>query len=113
MIVKLTPEEQVEFAKLRASMEKTAQPKPRKLEVIGWDGALYIRDLMLEEVEAQQADMEDKNDKRAMARAAARKICNMNGKQLYDPADDADVKLLATQPWRLIRLVLADEPVKT
>jgi hypothetical protein len=39
-------------------------------------------------------------------------ICDADGKRLFDPESEADVTLLAKQPWKLLRLALADPDEK-
>lgn len=91
-------------------MQATASAKPIPVEVPGW-GTVYVRQITVEEVEEQTADTEGDKDKRKFARAAARVMCDEYGKLLLDPKDPAQIALLATQPWSLLRRVLeASQP---
>jgi hypothetical protein len=93
---------------LRKAMAETAKQKPRAVKVKPW-GTVYIRDVTVAEVDAQTEDTADAKDKRRLARGAARVICDPDGKRIYDPDNDTDVALLASQPWPLLRKVLQDE----
>lgn len=87
---------------LRARMRETAQQRPHKLDVKGW-GEVYIRSITLAEIEAQEEDKSDPKDKFRIARSLTRVIVDPEGAAVYDPEDDEDVKLIASQPWPLIR----------
>lgn len=91
---------------LIAAMRATASPKPIAVPVKGW-GTLYVRPPTVEEVEAatQQKAPED-GKKRSFARGAARVICDEKGKLVFDPANVADVDLLASQPWSMLQKVI-------
>lgn len=90
---------------LIAAMQATASAAPAAVDVKGW-GTVHIRALMVSEVEEQAEDTEDKKDKHKIARAAARVLCDESGKRLFDPDNEADVALIAKQPWPLLRKVL-------
>jgi hypothetical protein len=92
-------------SELIAAMQLTAAEKPVPVEVKGW-GTVYIRALTVAEVEEQADDVADKNDKSRIARGAARLLCDEDGKMLFDPKNEEDIKLLAKQPWRLIRKII-------
>jgi hypothetical protein len=92
---------------LIAAMQATAANTPRPVKVPGW-GNIHVRDVTVAEVEEQNDDTADPKNKLRLARAAARVICEADGKRLFDPGDEADVALLAKQPWKLLRLALAD-----
>ena len=98
-------------ADLIAAMEATAAQAPRAVTVPKW-GQIYVRDITVAEVDEQTADTSDPKDKRRIARGAARVICDEAGKRLFDPDNEVDVTLLAKQPWKLLRLVLADPDEK-
>lgn len=91
---------------LIAAMRGTADAKPRKVDIKAWGGAVYARALTVDEVEEQTADTTAQGDKGRMARAAARVICDAQGKRLFDPGNAEHVKLLGAQPWALLRKVL-------
>ena len=91
--------------KLIAAMQATASRKPVAVEVPEW-GTVYVRAVTVSEVEDQTADTESK-DKNRMARGCARVLCDESGKRLFDPDSAEDVALLASQPWPLMRKVLA------
>lgn len=90
---------------LMAAMRVTAAPSLSSLDVDGW-GKLHVRQLTVAEVEDQADDTKDKKDKHRLARAAARLICDDAGNRIFDHADDADVQLLAQQPWHMLQKVL-------
>lgn len=92
-------------AALIAAMQATAGGAPAPVEVAGW-GTIYVRQLTVAEVEEQAADTEAKEDKHRIARAAARVICGADGERLFDPRSEADVALIASQPWAMLRRVL-------
>lgn len=92
---------------LITAMRQTAAQKPRPVVVEGW-GTVYLRELTVAEVEEQTRDAESKEDKNRLARSAARLLCDEDGKRLFDPDSAEDVALLATQPWALLRRVLAE-----
>ena len=91
---------------LIAFMRSTADEKPTKVEVKGW-GVVYVRSLTVAEVQEQTDDTADKKDKNLLARGVARLLCDEKGKRLFDPDNAEDVKLLASQPWKLLRPILA------
>lgn len=93
---------------LIAAMTATADAKPRAVKVPKW-GTVYVRDVTVEEAEAHADDTKDGKDKNRIARGAARVLCDESGKRLFDPDSDADVALLAKQPWPLLRKVLQDD----
>jgi hypothetical protein len=86
-------------------MQATAAQKPREVFVQGW-GTVYIRSLTVAEVEEQSADTANDKDKNRLARSAARLLCDEKGQRLLDPDNAEDVKLLAEQPWKLLRSIL-------
>lgn len=92
-------------AQMIAAMEITAAEKPVPIEINGW-GKVHVRSLTVAEVEEQTDDVADKKDKSRIARGAARLLCDETGKRLFDPDNEADVKLLSAQPWKLLRQVI-------
>jgi hypothetical protein len=98
---------------LIAAMQATAAEKPRAVTIKGW-GTLFVRPLTTAEVEEGQTQDAASTDKRSLARGAARLICDESGERLFDPANKADVELLAKQPWQRLRRLLeaSDEDVK-
>lgn len=91
---------------LIAAMRETAAAAPVAVKVKGW-GTLHIRALTVAEAEQQAADTTDKKDKNGIARAAARVLCDEKGVRLFDPENDEDVKLIASQPWAMLHKVLS------
>lgn len=94
---------------LIAAMQITASPRPIAITVPNW-GTVYVKPPTVEEVDANTDDNAKPGDvdrKRRLARAAARVICDEQGQRLFDPQNDADVTLLAVQPWAMLQLVLA------
>ncbi len=94
---------------LIAAMQATASPRPVAVEVPNW-GTVYVKPPTVEEVDANTDDNGKPGEvdrKRRLARAAARIICDDQGVRLFNPLDDADVTLLAVQPWSMLQLVLA------
>lgn len=87
------------------AMQETAAAPPVAVKVKGW-GTVYIRSVMVSEVEEQSGDTADKKDKHRIARAAAKVLCDEKGKRLFDPDNEADVALIAKQPWPLLNKVL-------
>lgn len=94
---------------LIAAMQATAAAPPVAVEVEGW-GRVYVRALTVAEMdEASEVESSDKNK---VARGACRVICDETGHRLFDPKSDADVELIAKQPWSMLRKVLAaSDPV--
>lgn len=92
---------------LIAAMQATATEAPRAVTVPKW-GTVYIRDVTVAEVEEQTDDTADKKDRRRIARAVARVLCDEKGTRLFDPDDPDDVALLAKQPWKLLSKVIAE-----
>ena len=94
---------------LIAAMQATAVNTPRPITVPKW-GQIFVREVTVAEVDLQTEQIEemDPKDKRALARGAARKICDESGALLFDSTNEQDIALLASQPWRLLRLALAD-----
>ena len=90
---------------LIAAMREVAAEKPQAVTIGKW-GTVHIRSLTVGEVEAQIAETSDKKDKHALARGAARLLCDETGKRLFDPDNAADVELLSMQPWKLLRELL-------
>jgi len=92
---------------LIAAMQATASPKPVAVAVPAW-GTVYVKPPTVEEVDAASdtAESED-GKKRRLARAAARVICDEQGKRMFDPTAASDIELLAVQPWSMLQLVLA------
>lgn len=90
---------------LIAAMRETAAAPPTAVKVKGW-GTLHIRPVTVAEVQEQDEDTADKKDKNRLARAAARVICDEKGKRLFDPENEDDVALIASQPWPMLRKAL-------
>lgn len=101
---------------LIAAMQRTAERKVTAVAVPEW-GTMYIRLLTVAEVDEQTADTRAaqkvdeegniiKYDRTRFARAAARAMCDEKGDPIFDPHNAADVELLASQPWKLLRQVL-------
>ncbi len=91
---------------LIAAMRATAAQEPRPVTVPGW-GEVFVRSVTVEEIEAQTEDTEGAKDKHKIARGVARVLCDAEGNALLDPTNDEHVKLLAKQPWPLLRRILA------
>lgn len=89
---------------LIAAMRQTAAAKPVKVKTKAW-GDIYVRPLTVAEVEEQSADTEGK-DKNRVARGACRLICDEEGTRLFDPKNEEDIALLASQPWSLLHQVI-------
>jgi len=81
---------------------------PVKVEVKRW-GTIYVRLPTVAEVEAAQTeDAEgDPLTQHALARSAARLICDETGARLFDPDNEDDVDLLAARRWSDLQQVLA------
>lgn len=93
-------------AALIAAMQSTAAEKPVAVTVPKW-GTVYVRQVTVAEVDEQSADTDAMNDKNKIARGACRVLCDETGARLFDPKSAADVALLASQPWPLLRAVLS------
>ena len=88
-----------------AAMRQTAGGRPVKVEVKGWP-ELYVRPVLLDEAEEQAKDVENKENKRGLARGCTRVICDADGKLLFDSRNEEHLALLGSQPWPMIRKVL-------
>lgn len=95
-------------------MQATANLAPVAVETKAW-GTVYVKPPTVEEIdESNQADeekrkeeeAEGRKDKYRFARSAARVLCDEAGNRLFDPTAQADVELLARQPWALLQKVL-------
>jgi hypothetical protein len=93
---------------LRAAMAATAATAatPRAVEVPGWP-TVYVRVLTAAEVDENAEADNTSTDKRRLARGAARVLCDETGTRLFDANSDADVTLIASQPWPLLQRVVA------
>lgn len=92
---------------LIAAMSGT--PRLKMFHVEGW-GTLHIRPLTVAQVDLQQQESrKDGKDALRFARAAARMLCDEHGVLLFDEASEADLQLLASQPWESLRKVLEAE----
>jgi hypothetical protein len=90
---------------LMAAMQATAAEKPRALKVAKW-GTIYVRPQTVAEVDALTDTADSLNGKDKLARSAACVICNEDGTRVFDPTNEADVALLAKQPWPMLNKVL-------
>lgn len=91
---------------LIAAMRGDGAEKPIKVEVERW-GTLFVRLPSVAEVETMKADDEgEPSTQHALARSAARIICDEAGKRLFDPDDESDVALLAARRWSDLQMVL-------
>lgn len=91
---------------LVAAMQQTAASvAPVAVDVPGWP-RLYVRALTVAEVDVNTEADKASTDKRRFARGAARVICDENGARVFDAESDADVSLLAAQPWVLLQKVI-------
>lgn len=102
---------------LITAMQQTANEKPRAVLINGW-GTLYVRALTVAEVDAQANEPEKKDadgkiiiDNRRLARGVARVLCDEEGNRIFDPDNTEDVELLAKQPWKRLRKVLAESDI--
>ena len=102
---------------LITAMQQTANEKPRSVTINGW-GTLYVRALTVAEVDAQSNEPEKKDangnivlDNTRLARGAARILCDEHGNRIFDPDNAEDVALLAKQPWKRLRKVLAESDI--
>lgn len=101
---------------LIAAMQATAAVRPLPVVVPGW-GTVYVRALTVADVEEQAGDgapaaeadvpTTPPADRHRIARSVARLLCDAEGARLFNPADEADVALIAAQPWALLRGILA------
>lgn len=89
---------------LVAAMRETAQAKPVPVKTKQW-GTVYVKPVTV--AEAETIDAGDGKDKNRLAVGAARVICDESGKRMFSPDSAEDVALLASQPWPLLRRVLA------
>lgn len=80
---------------------------PRPVEVKGW-GTVYVRAMLVSEVEEQASDTNDGKDKNRFARAACRVLCDEHGELLFDSSNEEDVKLIASQTWSTLRHILSE-----
>jgi hypothetical protein len=101
---------------LIAAMQAAAADaaKPREITVPKW-GVIYVRDVTVAEASLNLAEQEAAEgddgkttaSQSTLARSACRVICDENGARLFDPGNTEDVALLASQPWSILRKVLA------
>ena len=100
---------------LIAAMQATAAEKPRAVKVPGW-GTVYVHDVLISEVDTGGDGTAERlsqalgipKDKIQLARGAAQSICDEKGKRVFNPDDEADIKLLCSQAWKRIQLLLAE-----
>lgn len=101
---------------LIAAMTATAEQKPRAVKVKGW-GTIYVRDVLVSEVNTDADELSAQFEKSIgiskarinLARSAARLICDEQGKLLFDPDNEADIKLLCSQTWKRVQKVVLDD----
>lgn len=95
-------------AALIAAMQTTAASaaSPRPVDVPGWP-RVFVRALTVAEVDVNNEADNTSTDKRRIARGAARVMCDEAGVRLFDANNDADVTLIASQPWPLLQAVVA------
>lgn len=92
-------------------MAETANPQPRKVTIEAW-GDLWVKAQTVHDVQEQTdadaaAGLADTEEKRRMARAAARVIYDEHGARVFDPTSEEDLALLDAQPWSKLQQVLA------
>lgn len=75
-------------AELRAKILATSNPKPVAVEVPEWGDGIFVRPLLVGEVEALGADVDPKL---RAARGVARMLCDENGELLFDPESTEDL----------------------
>lgn len=100
---------------LIAAMQATAAEKPRAVKVPGW-GTVYVHDVLISEVDTAGDSTSDNlskalgipKDKIQLARGVAQSICDEKGKRLFNPDDEADIKLLCSQSWKRMQLLLSE-----
>lgn len=92
-------------ATLIAAMEAAAVAKPVPVEVPAWGGTLHVRRLSVADME-EASSAERPKDKRNLSRAAARVLCDEAGQRLFDPSNEADIDLIARQPWAVLQQIL-------
>ncbi len=90
---------------LRKLMLATATVAPKAVQTEKW-GTVYVRAITVAELEDQSDDTADWKNKRKIARAAARVICDAGGGLVFDPESQDDVELIARQPWPLLKQVI-------
>lgn len=95
-------------AQLIAAMQATAAQKPVAVPTKAW-GTVFVRPVTVAEVDEEQqgeAGAKPLAGKSKLARGACRVICTEAGERIFDPSNEADVELLASQPWALLRQLL-------
>lgn len=94
---------------LIAAMRATAGAPPKPVPVPGW-GTIYVRSLTVEQVDLQQQEPKPEGDasgdRLRFAKAAARVMCDENGKLLFDVTNQEDLELLAAQPWESLSKIM-------
>lgn len=91
---------------LIAAMRGDGAEKPVKVEVERW-GTLWVRLPSVAEVEALKEEEEGQPiTQHALARSAARIICDESGARIFDPENEDDVALLAGRRWADLQKVL-------
>jgi len=92
---------------LMLAMEATASAaeKPIAVEVPGW-GTVYVRGLTAADMDAQ-LDKEGASDEHRLAAGVCRIMCDEAGARNWNPNDEAQVALMARQPWTLLQKLTA------
>ena len=92
---------------IRDAILATANPKPARYEVDGW-GAVYFRTLTVGEILAQQKDVQGAGteNQTALARALCRTLVNEDNSYVFNPDDAADVAIVLTLPWQLVKVAM-------
>lgn len=91
-------------ATLLAAMQAIAAEKPRAVTIPGL-GDVHVRQITIDEVDAQREDTEDGASKKRIARGACRLLCDPDGNLLLDPDNADDVAKMGKLPLRVLTAI--------
>lgn len=89
-----------------AALQRTAGGKLTLVQIEDWP-PVWVRKVLVDEVEPDEDEVEIDGKKRPLARGGARMICDENGNTLLDSRNPEHVKLLGRQEWERLEKCLA------
>jgi len=93
-------------AALIAAMQATAAAARQPVPVDTPWGKLFVKTFTVADVDRHREANAQSTDKRTLARGVARAVCDEDGNAIFDENSDADVTLIASQPYQKLMSIV-------
>lgn len=88
---------------LIAGLEQAVQNEVRFVDMPEWGGKVFVRELMVADVDGGEVDESDDDKTTRLARGACKIICDEKGNRLLDPKNPDDVTYISRQGWKVLQ----------